>query len=64
MIIPDKLQAVIADGTGEKIESIAVEQRILKDLDAPFVKPLTASPALKHLVVPKINSIVVFSFSF
>ena len=51
---------MIADGAGEKIESISVEQRILKDLDAPFVKPLTTSPALKHLVVPEINLVTGF----
>ena len=43
---------MIANGANKEVESVAVEQRILKDLDASFMKPLTASPALKHLVIP------------
>ena len=50
--LPDKFQSMIANGANKEVESVAVEQRILKDLDASFMKPLTASPALKHLVIP------------
>ena len=43
---------MIANRARENIKSVSIEQRILKDLDASLVKPLTASPALKHLVIP------------
>ena len=43
---------MIANGANEEIKPVAVKQRVLKDLDASFMKPLTTSPALKHFVIP------------